>query len=264
MTRTKWTYELVKEYFENHGCKLLSTEYKRSKEKLKYICSCGNVADIAFDKFRQGQRCAACKHSRISEKQRHSYEYVRKYFEDQGCELLSSEYENNHEKLRYRCSCGNVAFITFAKFKAGQRCKKCKNRNLSDKFRGDKSPNWDNEMTQEQRIKDRKYPEYTEWRRKVFERDEYTCQICGTHGGKLNAHHIQSYAKFPELRTDVSNGITLCTDCHKEYHRKIEHNTATLDGWIYYTTEFLEPPFAGEVEDDAYYEYLQSRGCLLG
>jgi hypothetical protein len=61
-------------------------------------------------------------------------------------------------------------------------------------------------------------PEYDEWRTAVFERDDYTCKDCGQRGGELNAHHIKEYAKHPKQRLDVSNGITLCLDCHKARH----------------------------------------------
>jgi hypothetical protein len=62
-------------------------------------------------------------------------------------------------------------------------------------------------------------PEYKEWRNKVFARDDYTCVDCGQRGGEINAHHIQEYAKHPELRISVDNGITLCCVCHKKRHR---------------------------------------------
>ena len=54
---------------------------------------------------------------------------------------------------------------------------------------------------------------YNEWVSNVLERDNRTCQCCGS---KLNpqAHHLKSYAKHKELRTDVNNGITLCECCH--------------------------------------------------
>lgn len=56
--------------------------------------------------------------------------------------------------------------------------------------------------------------EHKVWRDKVFERDDYTCQECNMRGCYLEAHHIKSFAHFPELRYEVSNGQTLCRDCH--------------------------------------------------
>lgn len=65
---------------------------------------------------------------------------------------------------------------------------------------------------------------YNEWRKSIFERDNYTCQECGIrsqHGQRifLNAHHINLQSKFPEMRLDLNNGITLCYSCHKNVHR---------------------------------------------
>ena len=60
--------------------------------------------------------------------------------------------------------------------------------------------------------------ELKNWRRAVYQRDNYTCQRCGVKGTRkhrLNAHHIKPFAKYPELRFEVSNGITLCYNCHK-------------------------------------------------
>jgi len=56
------------------------------------------------------------------------------------------------------------------------------------------------------------------WRISVFERDGYTCQICSTKGGVLNAHHIKKFSNFPDLRFDISNGMTLCKKCHINIH----------------------------------------------
>lgn len=80
------------------------------------------------------------------------------------------------------------------------------------------------------------------WRRKVFERDNYTCQKCNKRdGSELHAHHIkpysillsdflQEYSQFSPMEDketlirlsetykpflDTSNGITLCIECHK-------------------------------------------------
>lgn len=59
-----------------------------------------------------------------------------------------------------------------------------------------------------------------EWAKKVYERDNYTCQKCGKHGGRLNAHHIYGFYEYPELRFNVNNGITLCPSCHAKFHHK--------------------------------------------
>lgn len=61
---------------------------------------------------------------------------------------------------------------------------------------------------------------YIYWRKEVLKRDNYTCQDCGKQGGFLQAHHIKHFALFPELRTELSNGITLCKTCHKKAHKK--------------------------------------------
>lgn len=54
------------------------------------------------------------------------------------------------------------------------------------------------------------------WRKQVFERDNYTCKECGQIGGKLNADHIKPYCAYPDLRWDINNGRTLCVECHKK------------------------------------------------
>lgn len=58
--------------------------------------------------------------------------------------------------------------------------------------------------------------EYKEWRNKVFERDNYTCQNCKIRGGKLEADHIKPFCKYKELRLIINNGRTLCKECHKK------------------------------------------------
>lgn len=62
----------------------------------------------------------------------------------------------------------------------------------------------------------RKSPEYVAWRTAVFERDDYTCQDCGQHGGYLEAHHIHGFAEYPDERFVVDNGKTLCWACHNK------------------------------------------------
>lgn len=71
----------------------------------------------------------------------------------------------------------------------------------------------------------RKGQEYRKWRSAVFKRDNWTCQECGDRsrqGNRLviHAHHIKLLSKFPSLACTVSNGVTLCADCHQKKHKK--------------------------------------------
>lgn len=70
--------------------------------------------------------------------------------------------------------------------------------------------------------------EWKTWRRKVFERDDYTCQDCKIRNHKglgktvqMHPHHIKLQSKYPKLRFEVSNGITLCNDCHNIRHTNL-------------------------------------------
>lgn len=60
--------------------------------------------------------------------------------------------------------------------------------------------------------------DYKTWRRDVFVRDRFTCQECGHRFIKIVAHHIKSFADYPDLRFDPYNGITLCRKCHIRIH----------------------------------------------
>lgn len=54
-----------------------------------------------------------------------TYEYVYNYFKEQNCELLETEYINARTKMKYKCKCNNISYITFSNFKQGQYCKNC-------------------------------------------------------------------------------------------------------------------------------------------
>lgn len=82
--------------------------------------------------------------------------------------------------------------------------------------------------------------ESVEWRKSVFNRDDYTCQNCGIRGTYLEAHHVKTFEqiyreflqafkflspvhdkyRLVELSRgytdfwDVGNGQTLCSECH--------------------------------------------------
>jgi hypothetical protein len=85
---------------------------------------------------------------------------------------------------------------------------------------GEKNGNWKGGITEES-LKARTTREYYLWREAVFARDNWTCQDCGKKCGKdIIAHHIKLFSEYPELRTSIENGVTLCRECHKLRHKR--------------------------------------------
>lgn len=92
-------------------------------------------------------------------------------------------------------------------------CKKCANTVLHSK---ENHPNWNPNKTDEERENERKYPEYTEFAKKIMARDNYTCQCCGKKA--TDVHHLYGYAGFPDFRLDQSKSLALCNICHDSFH----------------------------------------------
>lgn len=80
---------------------------------------------------------------------------------------------------------------------------------------GAKSYSWKGGVTSANKVV-RRSMQYRIWRTAVFERDDYTCQMCRVRGVEIHADHIKPFAFFPELRLEVSNGRTLCVPCHQK------------------------------------------------
>ena len=77
---------------------------------------------------------------------------------------------------------------------------------------GENNPNWKGGVTTKDRLERVKFRQ--QMQKAVFERDDYTCQLCGTRGGYLQVDHIQSWAEYVELRFSMDNCRTVCMDCH--------------------------------------------------
>lgn len=82
------------------------------------------------------------------------------------------------------------------------------------KRRGPLNPNWKGGLRSERKQEMGRF-EYQDWRKSVFERDDYTCQSCNIRGGYLEADHIKPWSRHVELRYEISNGRTLCRKCHQ-------------------------------------------------
>lgn len=140
----------------------------------------------------------------------------------------------------YSCDCCGTEYhrVDYYNSNYGYCSQKCKAEHQKEILKGENNPNWKIEKSDEQRVKERKIGSYNRWRQDVFERDNYLCRCCGTtskRDNKIVAHHILNYYKYKDLRTDVNNGITLCTKCHREFHYRygtLHNNQEQIDEFI--------------------------------
>lgn len=225
-SKTKYTIESIRKHFEDHGCTLISEEYEpsrdKTKNKLKYLCKCGNIAEISwYQALHSGTNCTNCRTLRaIEARTKYSIEDLRLLFEKQGKTLLETEFKNSLTPMRYICKCGSESHTNLNNFLKGKDCYSCRNNKISDQMK-------DPDLTDAERELRRSLRANKEWRKAVYERDDYTCQCCGNRGGEINAHHILNFADNPDVRTDIQNGITLCKGCHTDFHKRYGSRNTT-------------------------------------
>lgn len=92
---------------------------------------------------------------------------------------------------------------------------------------GPLASNWRGGVTDELK-RERQTRKYMQWKMSVIKRDGFKCVRCGVEQGYvceccgsrilLHAHHIKSFSEHPELRYDMSNGLSLCGICHWQEH----------------------------------------------
>lgn len=155
---------------------------------------------------------------------------------------LTGERAHNYNTHAVECSeCGKVTF------KIGYLLKRskfhfcsieCHGKWKSKYNVGENNPNWNPELTEFERERERHIPGYSEFVRNVLERDDFTCDICRQKGGNLNAHHLNGYDWDKGNRTNIDNGITLCEKCHTDFHKIYGYGNNTKEQYIDYKNTF--------------------------
>ena len=81
------------------------------------------------------------------------------------------------------------------------------------KWAGENNPNWKGGITPLM-MKIRRCAKYREWVKKIFKKDNWTCQICKKKGGELEADHYPK--KFSEIITENKiNSFEKAIKCKK-------------------------------------------------
>jgi len=184
------------------SCKGKSPEsIERLRKQAKYASSCPKK-----NRIKLGRRCT-CKACGIE-------------FRSEGKRIYCKEHSGKYmggvpiKTNKSICAnCGKEFNLEVASIPRVNCSKECSSDWQTKRQIGELSHFWEGGKTSEA-MKVRNSKQYKSWRTEVFIRDDYTCQICGQRGGKLNADHIKAFSTHPELRLDVDNGRTLCFECH--------------------------------------------------
>lgn len=117
----------------------------------------------------------------------------------------------NQEAILCACGCGQQVPVMRRHFHVGiQRYLHGHNA------KGEGNPNWKGGISE---IQDRRRSSagIRKWRRLIWERDGFRCQMpdcLQPDSSEFHAHHIIGFEKELDAKFEIWNGITLCPDCH--------------------------------------------------
>lgn len=118
----KFTYEFVKQLIESEGYSLTSTEYHGSGKKIVLLCPKKHEWKTTLGNFvNQKSHCPVC-----SGKEVYTVERVRDILSKEGYYLVTSHYENMHQKLETVCPKGHTYRTSWDNFVRNKcRCFTC-------------------------------------------------------------------------------------------------------------------------------------------
>jgi 5-methylcytosine-specific restriction endonuclease McrA len=127
------------------------------------------------------------------------------------------------EEQRKTISIGHKGQISWNK---GKKC---------PQFSKENNPSWKGGTTPQNKIDRNRFRKTIQ--KLVFERDNYTCQICGQRGIELQVDHIQEWSECVELRFNIDNCRTLCKKCHYliTFNKPMETNKPWGNNFKYYS-----------------------------
>lgn len=126
----KLNIEFIRTEFVKEGYILLTTVYENAQQKLEYICPRGHKHSVTWSNWssKNKRRCPYC-----VGKNKLTIEHIKSEFAKEGYILLTTEYENNRQKLEYICPRGHRGFISWHSWnsKVKRRCPKCNDSHVS-------------------------------------------------------------------------------------------------------------------------------------
>ena len=138
--------------------------------------------------------------------------------------------ECDNEDCHYISNISYREYLKHVRKHGKHLCHKCANSEYNS---GSNSSRWNPFLTDEERNNKRFYKEYYEFIRKVLDRDNYKCSVCGCDdSSQLCVHHLNGYSWDIDGRCDETNAVTLCNDCHNNFHARYGKGNNTKDQYI--------------------------------
>jgi hypothetical protein len=229
-------FNKMKTVLENNNYELLSDNFINAKTKYKIRCITHNeIKYSTYDCITSNRfGCDKCKSEKIINSNKANIEDVRNEFIKRNLipKFTDEEYLNEKVKIKYLCKIHNddYQYTSYDSLRhSDYGCIYCAAEYRGSIYRGEKHHNWKGGNRNENH-KIRDTLEYSRWRLKILRRDNYTCQCCGARNGNgksihLRVHHKENFADNKELRMNINNGITLCSNCHDPQIVGSFHNT---------------------------------------
>jgi 5-methylcytosine-specific restriction endonuclease McrA len=197
-------------------CKVCGTERKlRSYSKIRDLCS----KCVRKKQSGKNHPCWKGGYSLIKKQCIDCGKQVR--YNIDRCDNCRKKYLEKNKINLYCIDCGKQLKTIWTKQtrkSPPDRCSCCANK-------GKNNPSYNEKLTDYEREHYRQFPGMYQWRIKILNRDNFTCQKCKIKDKHMHAHHIYSYKFYKKLRIKTSNGISLCEKCHIKYHSEYGKNS---------------------------------------
>ena len=230
----KYSIEAVQQLFEERGATPLFDTYTRYDKPLAYKCACGNEREVTLEsvieRIRRNPehiiRCQPCAHEGFRPLSTPPVADIQARLDALMLEHEATALEpypgRNNRPIRFRCKCGNEHSMTWSGLDTHDSPPRCPKCHLEARPRGSDHPSWNPNLTDDDRLLNKygRGAAWQRWRSAILRRDNYTCQITGQVGGKIAAHHLHNWAHFPDLRFELSNGVTITRELHTLFHER--------------------------------------------